>query len=207
MLCSEAHPEKRRIGYRNGLLIAVLSARAPRVRSMASLRLGRTVLRNGDTYRLVFENDDIKTGRRLEYDTPPDLTAAIDRYISVERLELLMGNSCDAFWLDKYGEPLSADNIADMIHRQSKRYLGKSFGPHRFRHDIGTTAPLTDPAHPGVAASILGISGRMVEQHYNRASQADVTQKFQASLQAQRARLESLARREFRRAKRDLPPR
>ena len=174
---------------------------------MASLRLGRTIIRNGNAYRLVFENDDIKTGRRLEYDTPPELTAAIDRYISVERTELLIGKGCDAFWLDRYGEPLSADNIADMIHRQSKRYLGKSFGSHRFRHDIGTTAPLTDSAHPGVAASILGISGRMVEEHYNRASQADVAQKFQASLRAQRAQLEALARREFQRGKPDVPPR
>ena len=69
----EAHPEKWRIGYRNGLLIALFSARAPRVRSMASLRLGRTIIRNGNVYRLVFENDDIKTGRRLEPIRRPSL--------------------------------------------------------------------------------------------------------------------------------------
>ncbi len=108
-----------------------------------------------------------------------------------------MERSCDAFWLDKYGEPLSAGNIADMIHRQSKRSFGMSFGPHRFRHAMGTTAPLTDPAHPGVAAAVLGISSHMVEQHYNRASQADVAESFHASLREQRAHLQSLGRREF----------
>jgi len=63
---------------------------------------------------------------------------------------------------------------------------------------MGTTAPLADPAHPGVAAAVLGITGRMVEDHYNRATQADVAHRFQASLAKERARLQSLARREFR---------
>ena len=63
-------PDKRRIAYRNGLLIAIFAARAPRVRSMASLRLGSTVTRNGKTYRLVFEKEDVKTSRSIEYDIP-----------------------------------------------------------------------------------------------------------------------------------------
>jgi len=198
----EAHPEHRRLAYRNGLLIALFAARAPRVRSMASLSLGRTVVRNGGTYRLVFEKEDVKTSRSIEYDTPAGLTSAIDRYIAVERAELLAGQRHDAFWLNKYGEPLSADNISDMIQRQSKRHFGIAFGPHRFRHALGTTAPLTDPAHPGVAAAILGISGHMVEKHYNLASQADVACRFHTNLRKERAGLQSLARSAFRQRQR-----
>ncbi len=112
---------------------------------------------------------------------------------------MLAGQNHDAFWLDKYGEPLSADNIGDMIQRKSKQAFGKGFGPHRFRHAMGTTAPLTDPAHPGVAAAILGISGHMVEDHYNRATQADVANQFHASLHKERLSLRSIARWEFRR--------
>ena len=56
-----------------------------------------------------------------------------------------------------------------MIQRQSKPTFSKGLA-HRFRYALGTTVPLADPAHPGVAASILGISGHMVEQHYNRAT-------------------------------------
>ena len=194
------HPEQRRIRYRNGLLIALFAARAPRVRSMESLRLGETVIRSGKSYKLVFEKEDIKTQRPLEYDAPAGLSAAITRYTEVERAELLAGRSHPWFWVDKYGEPLSADNIGDMIQRQSKRCFGVAFGPHRFRHALGTTAPLADPAHPGVAAAILGISGRMVEDHYNRANQAAVAHRFHASLLEDRARLQSLARRGFRRS-------
>jgi site-specific recombinase XerD len=193
----EVHPERRRIMYRNGVMIALFAARAPRVRSMASLRLGKTIIRNGDTYRLIFEHEDIKTGRRLEYDTPHGLSAIIDRYITVERAELSANGKQDWFWLDQYGEELSAGEIGDMIQRRSKETFGKGFGPHRFRHALGTTAPLADPAHPGVAAAILGISSHMVEQHYNRATQADVARQFHLSLGKARANSRPIARREF----------
>ncbi len=78
-----------------------------------------------------------------------------------------------------------------------RKTFGKAFGPHRFRHAMGTTAPVVDPAHPGVAAAILGISGRMVEKHYNLARQEDVARKFHASLRKNRTATQSVARREF----------
>lgn len=191
------NPEHRRLMYRNGLLIALFAARAPRVRSMASLLLGTTIILAGATYRMIFKHEDIKTGRRLEYMTPAGLSTAINHYITVTRAELSTEQSSDWFWLNQYGEKMGADEIADMIQRKSKLTFEKGFGPHRFRHALGTTAPLSDPAHPGVAAAILGVTGRMVEQHYNRASQADVADAFQRSLAKVRAERASVARREF----------
>jgi site-specific recombinase XerD len=193
----EIDPEHRRIEYRNGLLIAIFAARAPRVTSMASLRLGESVRRNGSAYRLVFTHEDIKTGRHLEYDTPVGLTAAIDHYIAVVRAELITGQDHGLFWVNQYGAALSKGEISDMIQRKSKETFGHGFGPHRFRHALGTSAPLKDPAHPGVAAAVLGISGPMVEQHYNRATQADVAEKFGTSLGKSRAEHRGLAGRAF----------
>jgi site-specific recombinase XerD len=190
-------PQRCRIMYRNGLLIALFAARAPRVKSMASLRLGKTIIRSGTDYRLLFEHEDIKTGRRLEYDSPPGVSAAIDHYIAVVRTELSTEQSGDWFWLNQYGEPLGPDQISDMIQRKSKQDFPEGFGPHRFRHALGTSAPLADPAHPGVAAAILGISGHMVEQHYNRATQADVAAKFHRSLGKTRAGARGIAQRAF----------
>ncbi|WP_174502391.1 hypothetical protein [Acidiphilium sp. C61] len=42
---------RRRVQYRDGLLIAIFAARARRHRAMAGLRLGREVIRHGDAYR------------------------------------------------------------------------------------------------------------------------------------------------------------
>lgn len=193
----DPNPERRRIMVRNGVMIALFAARAPRVRSMAILRLDQTITHTGDTYRVVFEHEDIKTGRRLEYHTPPPLSAAIDRHIAVERAELLGNHRHDWFWLNQCGAPLTDDDIVNMIQRQSKHAFGKGFGPHRFRHALGTTAPLADPAHSGVAAAILGTSGHMVEQHYNRATQVDFTRTFHDSLRKTRTERRSVACREF----------
>jgi hypothetical protein len=189
--------DARRRDYRNGLLIALFAARAPRVRSMASLRLGASVIRSGDRWRLLFESDDVKTKRRIAYDAPASLSDAMERYITVEREELLAGQAHDWFWVDQYGGPLTVGAIKQIIRTRSRRDLGTAFGPHRFRHAMGTTAPVVDPAHPGVAAAILGISERMVEEHYNLAAQADVASKFHASLRKNRTATRSIARREF----------
>lgn len=129
--------------------------------------------------------------------TPARLSAAIDHYITVIRSDLSTEQSNDWFWLNKYGEKMGADEIADMIQRKSKLTFAKGFGPHRFRHALGTTAPLADPAHPRVAAAILGITGRMVEQHYNCARQADVANTFHRSLAQARAETALVARWEF----------
>ena len=193
----ETNPEHGRLKYRNGLLIAILAARAPRVTSMASLRLGTTVLRHETGYRLVFGHEDVKTGRHIEYDTPVGLKAAIEHYVIVVRAELVTGADHGWFWVNQYGDRMSKSEISDMIQRQSKATFGQTFGPHRFRHALGTSAPLADPAHPGVAAAVLGISGRMVEQHYNRASQADVAAQFGATLEEARAKHRILASRAF----------
>jgi integrase len=201
------NPDARRRDYRNGLLIALFAARAPRVRSMASLRLGASVIRNGDTWQLIFESDDVKTKRRIAYDLPMGLSGAMQRYIAVEREELLAGKTHDWFWVNQYGGPLTVRYMQKMIRCRSKKAFGRSFGPHRFRHAMGTTAPLTDPAHAGVAAAILGISERMVEAHYNLARQADVASKFHASLRKNRAATQSVARREFGRCGTKCPDR
>ena len=96
-------------------MIALFAARAPRVRSMASLRLGVSVIRSGDMWRLIFESDDVKTKRRIAYDAPASLSGAIERYITVEREELLAGETHDWFWVNHYGGPLTVCAIQAMI--------------------------------------------------------------------------------------------
>ncbi len=192
------NPDQRRIAYRDGLLIALFAARAPRIRSMACLRLGRHVVSTAGGYRLIFEAENIKTRRPLEYDAPAGLSAAIEHYLSVERAELLAGQSHDWFWVDAYGQPLSRTNMTTIIRHCSRQHFGTAFGPHRFRHALGTTAPLADPANPGVASAVLGISARMVEEHYNRAGQVEAAIRFTSSLRDERAHTRALAQREFR---------
>jgi hypothetical protein len=70
-----------------------------------------------------------------------------------------------------------------MICVRSKARFGVTFGPHRFRHAIATTAPLRDPTTPGLGASVMGISVAVNEAHYNRANQVLALQKLQQAIE------------------------
>jgi hypothetical protein len=80
--------------------------------------------------------------------------------------------------------------------RSAKRF-GRmhAFGPHRFRHCIGTTGPIADPAAPGVSAALLGISGRVHEQHYDRGRRAAAGQAYHRALEEDREEARAVLRR------------
>ncbi|MCW3476284.1 hypothetical protein [Limobrevibacterium gyesilva] len=69
---SLADPRRRGMQFRNGLLIMLLALRAPRLRSIAALRLGRQVLCQGGGARIALEVAGVKNERRLEYGVPAD---------------------------------------------------------------------------------------------------------------------------------------
>ena len=87
-------------------MIALLSLRGMRLRSLLAMQLGRHLRRDGPEWRIVLEAADVKTGRPLEYPLPAGLTAWMDRYLAVERAELLAGQHRDAVWIGFFGKPL-----------------------------------------------------------------------------------------------------
>jgi hypothetical protein len=62
--------------------------------------------------------------------------------------------------------------IDKRIRWWSAKRFGKAFGPHRFRHALGSSAATEDPAAPGLGAAVLGITGVVYQEHYNRAKNA-----------------------------------
>lgn len=195
-------PQRRQVQYRDGLLIALLAARAPRLSSVAKLRIGRNVERQRLEARIIFEKELMKNGKPIEYSVPPSLAPAIERYVTVERREMMGDLDHDVFWVSRTGRPLEKASIKWIIRSRSKARFGRTFGPHYFRHCLGTTGPLEDPVHPGVAGSILNITGRVLREHYTRAGEAEAARRFHSSLREQRERTRSVAGREFRRRRR-----
>lgn len=182
---------RRCVQLRDGLMIALFAARAPRLRSMAALRLGRNLVRHGEAWRLVLHPEDVKTRRHIEYLLPASLTPWVDRYLGHERVELLQGATHDALWVNWGGEPLGYRGVEKRIRWRSQKRYGQAFGPHRFRHALATSAPIEDPGAPGLAAPILGISGRILALHYDLSANHTAGTRFHAGLAAMR----SIARR------------
>jgi hypothetical protein len=176
------------------------------LRSVFTLQLGKHITRIGTGFWLNLEPEDLKAGPPWECDVPAGLISGVERYLVI-RGELLRGGNHDAFWVSQNGKPLAKDTIGGIIRSRSRERFGFSFSPHRFRHGMGTSAPLHDPAHPGVASAILNNSSRMVEKHYNLASAAQAAVSFHATLRDARAHTKSLAQRELRKRRRLLKPR
>jgi hypothetical protein len=166
------------VAFRDGLLIAMLASRGRRLRSMSLLRLGQELKSHGEGFRIELQPDQVKTGQYDAFMLPAHLTPFILRYIKEVRPALLGSNVHDAFWIGINGEPLLAKGIQQAICARSKVRFGVTFGPHRFRHAIATTAPLRAPEKPGLAAACLGISKGVAEASYNRANQVVAVQTY-----------------------------
>lgn len=191
--------DRRRVMLRDGVMIMLLAARAPRLRSLATLRLGVNMHREAEGWRIDLGEADIKTGRALSYGLPAALEAALDRYVEVERAEMLAGKVEDALWINWDGRQLRTRGVDKRIRWWSEKRFGKgaSFGPHRFRHCLATAAPIVDPQAPTIGASVLGITARTAQEAYDRGSRAAAATRFHAGLAEERARTAALARNIF----------
>lgn len=164
--------------YRDGLMICILASRAPRLRSLTGIRIGQHLTKGKPKYHLAFEPEDMKTKRALDYDLPITLTEYIDHYLAVERRVLLEGETHDYLWVGVGGAPIKPTKISTMIRARSTPKFGEGFGPHRFRHCIGTAAPMEDPQRPGIAPAMLGITPSTHEDAYNLAGQIEASHSY-----------------------------
>ncbi len=182
-----ARPSRRTEDFRNGLLVAILADRAPRLRSLASLRLGRGIRRYGPCYRLTFRIKDTKGKRFLEYDLHPSLTTRIDHYLTVERPRLLDVQNHDWFWVNRDGSRLDEVGITGVTWRGSQARFGFAFGTHRFRSALATAGTVTSAATAATVAAVLGNSPAVAERYYVIGGQIEAARSLHETLAGIRA--------------------
>jgi site-specific recombinase XerD len=177
---------ERLCGFRDGLLLALLSCCGRRLRSVSLMRFGRELSRIGENYRVDLLPEQVKTDVPDRFDLPAALTPYFDRYVGEIRPALLKGQAHEHFWISARSGPWTAKSIQNQVLELSRKRFGTAFGPHRFRHAIATTAPLLDPANPGLAAALLGISQETIDNSYNRSKQNNAVLAFHACLERRR---------------------
>ena len=160
----------RRVQVRDAAIIGIFAELAPRARAMQALSLRLHLKRASEGWTLRQEGPIMK-GRRtvLELPLSPRVGAILDRYVAVERPELLQGQDHDALWVARNGDPLGRSGLELMIIRRSKAEYGTAFGPHRFRTSLTTTRAMAGGNLPFDASLILGHSATTSIRHYNRA--------------------------------------
>lgn len=194
-------PRRRQVQMRDGLLIAILAFRGLRLRSVLSLTLGKNILRDPESglWRVDLSPVDVKNERYINMCLPEILEPWLDRYVEVERQELLGGNQSDAFWINWGGKPLREKGLDKRIRWHSAKRFGQAetFGTHRFRHCIASALPMILPEHPGLAASILHISHGVLDKHYDRSSAVLAFRTYHAALAKELAATKPMAEKVF----------
>ena len=182
-------PRRRQVQLRDGLLIAILAARAYRLRTVTAFRLGRHLRRDDRHWEVWLRPEDTKTRYSENCPLPAVLTPWIDRYVARERLELLDGRASEAFWINWGGKPLADIGLAKRIRWLSEKRFGKDgvFGPHSFRHGGMTSAVMDDPDDPHLGPTILSITLRTGRGHYDRSKRQVAARRFHDALARERA--------------------
>lgn len=188
-------PEKATspVQFRDGLLIALFAARAPRVSSMATLRAKKDVTLVCGHYRIAFPGTAMKNGRPLEYDVPDSIASLFRHYLEVVRPALLGTRINEMLWIGKHGRGITLNGIATMFRRRFYRRFANGKGPHVCRHALATSAAERDPSNPGLSSCILNTQDAVVRKHYQHVRAIHAGRQFHAFLAKDRTRLKPLA--------------
>jgi integrase len=177
-----ADPARRRVQVRDAAIIGVGASRGPRLRALTGMQLGQNLIRSGDTWDLFFDEPLMKGDIELELPNHPRVSAILDRYVTLERQELLNGQAHDCLWVAAHGGPLSYKAIQYMFRVRTKARFGVSFGPHRLRHSIITTTAIIDGTNPFAPPQVLGHSQQTALKNYNRATALEASRRQDASM-------------------------
>jgi integrase/recombinase XerD len=169
----------RNVRYRDGLLLAILAARAFRRGNLAQMRVGRHISKIDGVYICSFTGAETKNRRELVEPLPEALTPYIDHYLAEVRPALLRGHVSDAFWVSTYRAALSEQSIYTKVCAATAEELGVRLSPHLFRDALATGIATDDPEHIGMASRLLGHADpRTTERHYIHAQALRASRRY-----------------------------
>ena len=193
---------RRAVRNRDGLIIAILAARAPRRGCLCLMEIEGQFQKIGDLYWMIFSEDETKQRRDHDYPLPHDLTPYIDRYLDHHRLVLASRAKGlpdeDSVWLTENGTKLGAAAISHQVRVRTRAKFNIEITPHLFRDCLADTTAHKLPGNLGVAAWILGHCDLdMMNRHYIHRKSRVALRKMHDNLAAKRRELAPLNTREL----------
>lgn len=187
---------------RDAALLALLVRRAPRISSVAAMRLGIHLTATSDgVFRVGFPAKDVKTGRwlasRLAYPLDATCGAIMRDYLDRARPHFPGAGTNDHLWAGTRGEPLDAIGLTAIVNRRTLAWFGTRLGPHVFRKWLRSTAARRSAHAAFDAAEVMGHSPSTSLRHYAEANAIGAAARYADTIAAQRRTTESLARRTF----------
>jgi integrase len=166
---------------RNGLMLALLACCPIRLKNLAALEIGRSIVDVEGTWWIVLAGTETKEARPDERPVPDFLNSAFDRYIQTYRPILArINNASNALWLTTdYGKPMTYASVGETVTETTHSTIGVKLSPHLFRTSGVSTAALYGSSFPHLGSALLHHTDPSVtEAHYNRATGMSAAQAY-----------------------------
>jgi integrase/recombinase XerD len=178
---------KDAVNYRDGLMIALLAFAPLRRKNVASIAIGRELVKEGDTWSIIFPRESSKTGAPIDFAIPEFLRPYLETYLNAVRLRLSKCPTSKALWASRKGGAVSYSAIWFILTRHSERRLRIRISPHDVRDAGATTWAIARPAQIGVARDLLAQADlRTTTKYYNRARGVEASRAHAAVIAALR---------------------
>ncbi|MFB9150961.1 tyrosine-type recombinase/integrase [Roseovarius ramblicola] len=174
---STGSDQQRALRQRNGTIIAFLALIPIRRRALTSLRLGESVVIDGDDLLIVMRPDLTKTKSHWETLVPTSIAPLLVRYIQLTRPALMIqgGHDHNYLWVTNRGAPISDTSMGTLIRNQTRKLFGVPISPHLFRDIAATTMARASPEAVGNIRSLLDHRGHeTAEKYYNHATALEI---------------------------------
>ena len=186
--------KQRDLYYRDGLLLALISAWPIRRRSIAALTVSRHLEFDAAGVNILLYSGDTKSKRAESFRVPEPLLPNLLRYLKEIRPRLLGRRQHDGLWASYNGCPLTAGRIYDIVRACITAKFGKAMSLHDFRRAAATFVATVAPNLIGLVPGVLQHACHEVsEQHYNLARSVEASRRFAAYLAKTKSRLRSIS--------------
>lgn len=192
-------PDARRTSSRDAALMGLFAMGAPRVSSVAAMRLGThiRVLHDG-CFECRFPAEDVKGGRHQNLLPLDEACSALMRdYLSQARPLFDNAAATDALWLGKQGEPLDHAGLTRIFRHRTREWFGEAAGPHTARKWLRSTAARRSPEAAFDAAETMGHTPRVSLLHYAEANEIGAALRYGQQIRDLRRQTAGLAERFF----------
>jgi integrase len=166
-----------------GLILAILAARSMRRGQFLNLTLGRTLFKDGESYRVGVPAKEAKNRKAYRTIFPTELAPYLDAYFSDWYPAQFRNELFRPLWIMANGEHFSASLLNKIIAEETERAFGTALSPNDLRRVTTTSAALIDPALVNIAAAVNGHSDpRVIRRHYDRSKGLGSQRRYAAQM-------------------------
>ncbi len=143
------------VGFRNCLMLALMTACPLRLKNFSSLKLGGNFTKTESGWLIKIPGTEVKNGQPMTFDVSKSLLGFVECYL--ERVRSRIANSCEtSLWIAWDGTRLEYHSTYIAFTRITTELFGKAINPHLLR-DCAATTMASDSYDSALAArGLLG---------------------------------------------------